>query len=86
MTRYLEWARREQKSYNGARDGQEPQQEFGSNSLIQEDTQQHRPLDLERLKKNMRDAGKSDATQRHALCLVRAKYIQQGHRVEALDW
>lgn len=32
------------------------------------------PLDLERLKKEMRDAGKADATVRHALCLVRQSY------------
>jgi integrase len=32
------------------------------------------PLDLERLKKEMRDAGKADATVRHALCLLRQSY------------
>lgn len=32
------------------------------------------PLDLERLKKSMRKAGKSDSTTKHALCLVRQMY------------
>jgi integrase len=32
------------------------------------------PLDLERLKKEMREAGKADATVRHALCLVRQAF------------
>lgn len=32
------------------------------------------PLDLERLKKEMRDAGKSEATVRHALCIVRQAF------------
>jgi integrase len=32
------------------------------------------PLDLERLKKEMRDAGKAEATVRHALCLVRQAF------------
>ena len=32
------------------------------------------PLDLERLKKNMREEGKAEATTRHALCLVRQAF------------
>lgn len=32
------------------------------------------PLDLERLKKEMRDAGKAEATVRHALCLMRQAF------------
>jgi integrase len=32
------------------------------------------PLDLERLKKDMRDAGRAEATVRHALCLIRQAF------------
>jgi integrase len=32
------------------------------------------PLDLERLKREMRDAGKSEATTRHALCIMRQAF------------
>jgi hypothetical protein len=35
------------------------------------------PLDLERLKREMREAGKSEATTKHALCIMRKRLIRQ---------
>lgn len=68
---YLPWARENKKRHAGDehlyRNWLKPR--FGSKELGQ-----IAPLDLERLKKEMRDAGKAEATVRHALCLVRQVY------------
>ncbi len=68
MTKYLEWADDNKKR---ARDDRSLNKTW-LEPLFSKKTLSHiTPLDLERLKKTMRDAGKSDATQRHALSLVR---------------
>jgi integrase len=68
---YLPWARENKKRHAGDehlyRNWLKPR--FADKQLGQ-----IAPLDLERLKKAMRDAGKAEATVRHALCLVRQAF------------
>ena len=68
---YLPWSKDNKKRHAGDehlyRNWLKPR--FGDKEL-----RQIAPLDLERLKKEMRDAGKAEATVRHALCLVRQSF------------
>ncbi len=77
MTRYLEWADENKKR---ARDDRSLNKNWLEPLLAKKTLTSISPLDLERLKKNMRDAGKSDATVRHGLCLVRQVFNK------ALEW
>lgn len=77
MTRYLEWA---DENKARARDDRSLNKNWLEPLLAKKTLTSISPLDLERLKKNMRDADKSDATQRHALCLVRQVFNK------ALEW
>jgi integrase len=77
MTRYLEWADENKKR---ARDDRSLNKNWLEPLLAKKTLSNISPLDLERLKKNMRDAGKSEATQRHALCLVRQTFKK------AVEW
>jgi len=68
---YLPWSRDTKKRYAGDehlyRNWLKPR--FADKELRHID-----PLSLERLKKEMRDAGKAEATIRHALCLIRQAF------------
>lgn len=77
MTKYLEWADENKKR---ARDDRSLNKNWLEPLLAGKTLSSISPLDLERLKKNMRDAGKSEATQRHALCLVRQTFNK------AIEW
>jgi integrase len=77
MTRYLEWADENKKR---ARDDRSLNKNWLEPLLAGKTLSSISPLDLERIKKNMRDAGKSEATQRHALCLVRQTFNK------AIEW
>ena len=65
---YLRWARENKKRYAG---DEHLYRNWLKPRFIDKELKQIAPLDLERLKKEMRDAGKAEATVRHALCLVR---------------
>lgn len=77
MTRYLEWADENKKR---ARDDRSLNKNWLEPLLAKKTLTSISPIDLERLKKNMRDAGKSDATVRHGLCLVRQAFNK------AIEW
>jgi integrase len=68
---YLPWAKENKKRFTGDfhlyRNWLKPR--FASNEL-----RKISPLNIERLKKEMREAGKAEATIRHVLCLIRQAY------------
>lgn len=65
---YLPWSRQNKKRYAG---DEHLYRNWLKSRFADKELRDIAPLDLERLKKEMRDAGKAEATVRHALCLVR---------------
>jgi len=68
---YLPWADENKKR---ARDDRSLYKNWLRPRLSRKSLKGISPLDLERLKKDMRDADKSEATVKHALCLVRQAF------------
>ena len=69
--RYLKWADENKKH---AKDDRSRYEFWLKKRLAKKTLKGISPMDLERIKKDMRDAGKSDATVRHALCVVRQAF------------
>jgi integrase len=68
---YLPWAGNNKRR---ARDDRSMYRVWVAPRLAKNGLKAISPLDLERLKKDMRDAGRAEATVKHALCLVRQAY------------
>jgi integrase len=68
---YLPWAKENKKRHAG---DEHLYRNWLKPRFADKELRQIAPLDLERLKKEMRDAGKAEATVRHALCLVRQAF------------
>jgi integrase len=68
---YLRWARENKKRHAG---DEHLYRNWLKPRFVDKELRQIAPLDLERLKKEMRDAGKAEATVRHALCLMRQAF------------
>lgn len=68
---YLPWSRQNKKRYAG---DEHLYRNWLKPRFADKELRDIAPLDLERLKKEMRDAGKAEATVRHALCLVRQAF------------
>jgi integrase len=68
---YLPWAVENKKRHAG---DEHLYRNWLKPRFADKELRQIAPLDLERLKKEMRDEGKADATVRHALCLVRQAF------------
>ena len=68
---YLPWARENKKRHAG---DEHLYRNWLKPRFADKELRQIAPLDLERLKKEMRDAGKAEATVRHALCLIRQAF------------
>ena len=68
---YLPWARENKKRHAG---DEHLYRNWLKPRFADKEISQIAPLDLERLKKEMRDAGKAEATVRHALCLMRQAF------------
>ncbi|PXF56691.1 MAG: hypothetical protein C4B58_12400 [Deltaproteobacteria bacterium] len=72
---YLPWAK---ENKIRSRDDFYMYRKWLKRSLGKKSLSEISPLDLERLKKSMQKAGKSDSTTKHALCLVRQMYNRRG--------
>jgi integrase len=68
---YLPWARENKKRHAG---DEHLYRNWLKPRFADKELSHIAPLDLERLKKEMRDEGKADATVRHALCLMRQAF------------
>jgi integrase len=68
---YLRWARENKKRHAG---DEHLYRNWLKPRFVDKELRQIAPLDLERLKKEMRDAGKAEATVRHVLCLMRQAF------------
>jgi len=68
---YLPWARENKKRHAG---DEHLYRNWLKPRFADKELRQIAPLDLERLKKEMRESGKAEATIRHALCLVRQAF------------
>jgi len=68
---YLPWSRQNKKRYAG---DEHLYRNWLKPRFADKELRQIAPLDLEPLKKEMRDAGKAEATVRHALCLIRQAF------------
>jgi integrase len=72
---YLPWA---DENKRRARDDRSMYRSWLESRLKEKTLKEISSLDLERLKKDMRQAGKAEATVKHALCLVREAYNKGG--------
>jgi len=68
---YLPWAKENKKRHAG---DEHLYRNWLKPRFADKELRQIAPLDLERLKKEMRESGKAEATIRHALCLVRQAF------------